>query len=193
MKVFIACERSGVVRDAFSSIGHDATSCDIVQGTFWGKHIQGDVLKHLDKNWDMILAFPPCTYLCRQAARWYENEETRSLVNRAADFFNKIKDAPCKKIVIENPIPHKRAAMLIGQYSQIIQPYQFGHDYSKATCLWVKGVPLLKPTKIVPVTYYTTPKGRRYTKGWYFTPRNSEARSKAFLGIAAAMAAQWGR
>jgi len=191
-KVLVACEHSGVVRDAFIAKGYNATSCDIKQGNVFGPHIQGDVLDYLDLGWDLIIAHPPCTYLCRQAARWYENPETKHLVDAAADFFNKIKNAPCGKIAIENPIPHKRAKEMIGQYQQIIQPYQFGHDYSKKTCLWLKGLPKLEPTKHVKLTYYTTPGGRRYTRGWYFTPRNSEARSVTFQGIADAFADQWG-
>ncbi len=193
LRVLIACEFSGIVRDAFKARGHDAWSCDLLPTEKPGPHIQGDVLEILDDGWDMILAFPACTYLCRQAARWYEKPETKHLIDTAADFFNAIGSAPCDKIVRENPIPHKRAKDIIGDYTQIIQPWQFGHDYSKATCLWEKGLPKLEPTKIVELTYYTTPKGRRYTRGWYFTPRNSKDRSRTFQGIADAMAEQWGK
>ena len=191
MKMLIACEISGIVRDAFISKGHDAMSCDLLPTEKPGPHHQGDVLDILGDGWDMILAFPPCTYLCRQAARWINTYGKKIAYSRAYKFFNKIGDCDCPKICRENPIPHLTAKEEIGPYSQIIQPHQFGHDYSKATCLWLKGLPELKPTKIVKLTYYTTPNGRRYTRGWYFTPRNWKARSRTFQGIADAMAAQW--
>lgn len=192
MDILVAFEKSGVVRDALRSRGHNAVSCDFQLGTFLGPRIQGDVLDVLSLKWDMVIAHPPCTYLCRQAARWYENPETRHLVDLAAEVFNKVKNCNAPMVAIENPVPHKRAKGLMGDYQQIIQPWQFGHDYSKKTCLWLKGLPLLQPTDVVELSYYTTPKGRRYTKGWYFTPRNSDARSVTFLGVAEAMADQWG-
>ena len=195
MRILVACEESQVVCKAFRAKGHEAYSCDIIDcsGGHPEWHVKGDALSVIQQErWDMIIAHPPCTYLCRQAARWYEKPETKHLVDAAAGFFNKIITAPCDKVVIENPIPHKRAKEMIGDYTQIIKPNWFGHDYSKTTCLWIKGLPNLKPTKHVEITYYTTPNGRRYTRGWYFTPRNSKARSKTFQGIADAMADQWG-
>ena len=193
MKVLVACEFSGIVRDAFIKRGHDAVSCDLLPTERPGPHIQGDVLHCYNmRMWDMIIAFPPCTYLCRQAARWIKTAEKKAAYRKACKFFNLLGEARCPKICRENPIPHAAAKKAIGDYNQIIQPTQFGHDYSKATCLWLKGLPKLEPTKIVELTYYTTPNGRRYTRGWYFTPRNSKDRSRTFPGIADAMAEQWG-
>jgi len=192
MKVLVACEFSGIVREAFAARGHDAWSCDLLPTEIPGQHIQGDVLEILDDGWDLMIAHPPCTYLCRQAARWIDTYEKKIAYGEACGFFDKVKNCDCPKICIENPIPHLAAKQEMGDYNQIIQPYQFGHDYSKATCLWLQCLPKLKPTKEVELTYYTTPKGRRYTKGWYLTPRNSIARSRTFQGIADAMAEQWG-
>lgn len=127
--------------------------------------------------------------MCRQSNRWIESENE---VTQATSFFNELKNANIPRICLENPVPHKRAKELIGQYTQIIQPWQFGHDYSKKTCLWLKNLPPLQPTEVVELTYYVTPNGRKYTAGWYKTPRNSIARSRTFPGIAAAMADQWG-
>ena len=194
MKVLIACEFSGIVRDAFIAKGHDAISCDLLPTERPGPHIQGDVLgiNFLGTEWDLIVAHPPCTYLCRQAARWIDTYEKKGAYGKACEFFNAIGECDCPKICRENPIPHAAAKMEMGDYAQIIQPHQFGHDYSKATCLWLKGLPKLIPTKKVELTYYTTPNGRRYTRGWYFTPRNTRDRSRTFQGIADAMAEQWG-
>ncbi len=191
MKVLVACEYSGRVRKAFLDKGHDAISCDLLPSEILGPHIQGDVQPLLKEKWDLIIAHPPCTYLCRQSLRWVISKEKQKEFKNACRFFNLIKNNQCPKICIENPIPHTAAKQSMGDYSQIIQPWQYGHDYSKKTCLWLKGLPLLKPTKIVKVTYYTTPNGKKYTKGWYFTPRNSIARSRTFQGIATAMANQW--
>ena len=194
MKVLVACEFSGIVRDAFIARGHEAVSCDLLPTERPGPHIQGDVLEILEYGWDMMIAHPPCTYLCRQSNRWNRDPERRKAVYSAIAFFNQIlrHGSCCEKICVENPIPHKTAKKHMGEYTQIIQPYQFGHDYSKKTCLWLKGLPELRPTKIVELTYYTTPNGHKYTRGWYFTPRNSKDRSRTFPGIANAMAEQWG-
>lgn len=192
LSVLVACEFSGRVRDAFIKRGHDAVSCDLLPTESPGPHIQGDVLEVLDQDWDLMIAHPPCTHLCRQSWRWICNRGLQKDYLAAVRFFRHIIDCSCEKICIENPVPHSQARIDVGKYSQIIQPYQFGHDYSKKTCLWLKGLPKLKPTKEVELTYYTTPNGKRYTKGWYFTPRNSKARSVTFQGISDAMAQQWG-
>ena len=191
MRVLVACEFSQVVARAFRKRGHEAYSCDLLPtegNPDW--HIQDDVLKHLDDEWDLMIAHPPCTYLCRHRSRWEDTPEVERKRIKAIDRFYKLLYAPIEKICIENPVPLKR--IKLKPYTQIIQPYQFGHDYSKKTCLWLKNLPKLEPTKIVKVTYYTTPKGRKFTKGWYFTPRNWKARSRTFQGIANAMADQWG-
>ena len=188
MKVLVACECSGRVRNAFRAKGHDAWSIDIKpdeEGEDY-YHIQDDVLNHLDEDWDLMVGHPVCTYLCRNRAR------LNSIQNTSIDtsLFMALYNSDIPKICIENPVPSKAAGL--PKYTQIIQPYQFGHDHSKKTCLWLKNLPELKPTKIVPVTYITTKNGHRYTKGWYMTPRNSTDRSRTFTGIALAMAEQWG-
>jgi hypothetical protein len=189
MRVLVACEFSGVIREAFNRRGHDAWSCDLLPTEIPGKHIQGDVLDILGDGWDLMIAHPPCTYLCRHRSRWNKPEDEAARTE-ALEFFMCLLQAPIGRVCIENPIPLKKSMM--PPYSQIVQPWQFGHDYSKATCLWLRGLPPLKPTNVVEVTYYTTPNGRRFTYGWYKTPRNWRARSRTFPGIAEAMAVQWG-
>ena len=188
MKVLLACECSGIEIDAFRKLGHDAWSCDIKPDENGNDkyHIQDDVLNHLDEGWDMMIGHPVCTFICRNRARLNEKE------NKEIDtsLFMSLLNAPIEKICIENPVPSLKAEL--PKYDQIIQPYQFGHDHSKKTCLWLKNLPKLKPTKIVKITYITTKNGHRYTRGWYETPRNSTDRSRAFTGIANAMAKQWG-
>lgn len=189
MRILVACEFSGRVRDAFIKRGHDAVSCDLLPTESPGPHIQGDVLEVLDAGWDLMIAHPPCTYLCRHRSRWNKHEDIK-LRREAKEFFMQFLEAPIEKICIENPVPLRKSKL--PKYGQIIQPWQYGHDYSKKTCLWLKNLPELKPTKVVELTYYTTPNGKRYTRGWYFTPRNWKARSRTFPGIADAMAEQWG-
>ena len=190
MNVLIACERSGVVREAFRKQGHAAWSCDVVPADDKSSyHIQDDVKNLIfDKRnkWDLMIAHPPCTYLCRNRARQNRAENMKP----DNSFFLTLLNCDIPKICIENPLPSKMSGL--PKYDQIIQPYQFGHDHSKKTCLWLKNLPLLRPTNIVEISYITTPGGHRYTKGWYQTPRNSVARSRTFEGIAAAMAQQWG-
>jgi len=196
MRVLIACEFSGIVRDAFSRRGHDAWSCDLLPTESEltrkeGKHIQGDVLNILNDGWDLMIAHPPCTYLCRNNAKCIYNGKYIEF-KKAVYFFNKLKNANINKVCIENPVPHKIAKQEMGDYSQLIQPWQFGHDYSKKTCLWLIGLPKLKRTKIVKVSYVVTKNGFKYTSGWYKTARNWRDRSRTFKGIAKAMAEQWG-
>jgi hypothetical protein len=189
MKVLIACEESQIVCKAFRELGHEAYSCDIQEcsGGHPEWHIKDDVLKHLDGGWDLMIAHPPCTYLCRNRAR------LNKIQNHIPDnsLFLRLLNSPINKICIENPVPSKESNL--PKYSQIIQPYQFGHDASKKTCLWLKNLPLLKHTQIVKYTYIITKNGKKYTSWWYKTPRNSKARSKTFKGIAEAMANQWGQ
>ena len=189
MKVLIACECSGRVREAFRKLGHEAWSCDIKEDENGEDyfHMQDDVVNQLDNDWDLMIAHPPCTYMCRNRARLNEIQDK----DIDTDLFMTLMNANIEKICIENPVPSYRAGL--PKYTQIIQPYQFGHDYSKKTCLWLKNLPQLKPTKKVKLTYITTKKGHRYTKGWYMTPRNSTDRSRTFKGIASAMAKQWGK
>jgi hypothetical protein len=199
MNVLIACEESGTVRDAFIKKGHNAISCDILESssTFTGPHIQGDVLPLLKYNWDLIIAHPPCTYLansgvCHLTDKNGDRDQVRwRKMLLAMEFFYKLRDnAYCEKICIENPIPHKYG---IGKtYTQIIQPYQFGHPERKATCLWLKGLPKLIPTNDVKELMLTLPK-KDQQRIHYLSPGKDRAklRSKTFQGIADAMADQW--
>lgn len=190
MKVLIGCEESQEVCKAFRALGHEAYSCDILpcSGGHPEWHLQMDVFRGLElKKWDLVIAHPPCTFICRHRSRW---REIKGAAQDGKKFFMRILNYNVPKICVENPVPLLK--WNLPKYTQIIQPYQFGHDYSKKTCLWLKGLPDLKPTKHVKLTYIITPNGRRFTKGWYQTPRNSKARSKTFPGIAKAMAEQWG-
>lgn len=187
MKVLVACEYSGVVRDAFAARGHDAWSCDILPSEKPGNHMQGDVTSLLDLGWDLIIAHPPCTYLCNSGVRWlHESPERWGAMRAGADFFRLFLAAKCKRVCVENPIMHKYARERVGgAHSQVIQPWQFGHGETKATCLWLKGLPLLTPTNIV--------SGREGK--CHKTPPSADRgkiRSRTYEGIGAAMAAQWG-
>ena len=179
---------SGRVREAFRKLGIDAYSCDLMPSEIPSDyHIQDNVLNHLKDGWDMMIAHPTCTLMCRNRARL--NKEQGMKIDTG--LFMKLLNADIPRICIENPVPSKQANL--PKYDQIIQPYQFGHDHSKKTCLWLKNLPKLEPTKIVSVSHIVTKNGFRYTKGWYETPRNSIARSRTFQGIADAMANQWGK
>lgn len=181
MKVLVACEFSGIVRDSFARRGHDAWSCDLLPTERQGNHLQCDVLSVLADGWDMMIAFPPCTYLASSGARWFSQRlEEQEL---ALAFVRTLLEAPIPAIVIENPIGI--ISTRIRKPDQIIQPWQFGHGESKATCLWLKGLPLLKPTNIV---------GGRLARV-HKEPPNPERwknRSRTYSGIAEAMAKQWG-
>lgn len=188
MRVLVACEFSGRVRDAFRALGHDAISCDFLPSDAPGPHTRGDVLKHLDDGWDMMIAFPPCKYICNGGNNWLNRRPDlawRENREKGADFFMQMINAPIPKIAVENPI-----GCMSSKYrkpDQIIHPWMFGHPVRKDTCLWLRGLPKLVPTNIVPGPY----------KKWDFwsTERHKGGRDiKAitFPGIAAAMAAQWG-
>lgn len=190
MKVLIACEESQVVTEAFINRGHDAMSCDLLPGAKGLPHYQGDVREILYQDWDMIIAHPPCTYLSNSGVRWLYKQGTRERVEdrwaamfEASRFFRLFLDHPCKMICIENPIPHKYAS--IPDYTQTIQPWQFGHGETKATCLWLKGLPKLQPTNIV--------EGRE-GRVWRMAPGpdRTKMRSKTYEGIGKAIAQQWG-
>jgi hypothetical protein len=186
MKILVACEFSGIVREAFARRGHDTWSCDLLPTEIPGNHIQDDVLRHLRNGWELMIAFPPCTYLANSGVRWLINNPFRMTeMEKAAWFFNRLLCAPIDKIAIENPIQHKYARALIRKYNQIIQPYEFGHGETKATCLWIEGLPLLEPTNKV--------KGRE-GRVWKETPslERWKNRSRTYQGIAEAMAEQWG-
>ena len=147
MKVLVACEYSGIVRDAFTSKGHDAWSCDILPTESPGNHFQGDVLEHLDKGWDLMIAHPPCTHLAVSGARWFtEGKKPWSLQEDALDFVRKLLNAPIDKIALENPV--SVISTKIKKPNQIIQPFEYGHDVTKRTCLWLKNLPNLKHKKL---------------------------------------------
>jgi len=192
MRVIVGCEFSQIVTKAFRNNGCEAYSCDILpcEGGHPEWHFQEDIFEVLKREkFDLGIFHPPCTFICRHRARWNTTENIKDR-EKGKEFFLKLLNSEIPKICIENPVPLKKSNL--PKYNQIIQPWQFGHDYSKKTCLWLKNLPKLESTKIVELTYYTTPKGRRFTKGWYFTPRNWKARSRFFQGIAKAMAEQWG-
>lgn len=195
MKVLIACEYSGIVRDAFTSKGHDAWSCDILPTESPGNHFQGDVLEHLDKGWDLMIAHPPCTHLAVSGARWFtEGKKPWSLQEDALDFVRKLLDAPIDKIALENPV--SVISTKIRKPNQIIQPFEYGHDVTKRTCLWLKNLPNLKPTKIVKPDIVLV-NGKKMSRMHYESfklpsKERSKVRSKFYTGIAEAMADQWG-
>lgn len=189
MKVLVACEYSGIVRDAFTKAGHDAWSCDILPTESKGKHIQDDVLNHLDKDWDMMIAHPPCTHLS-VTGQWCFTKGVKDpkLRDDALDFVKKLMDAPIQKICIENP--RSVIASHIRPSDQTIHPYWFGHYECKTTCLWLKNLPKLIPTHDVKNETMKLPDKIKYKNYWLGGGKGKE-RSKFFTGIAKAMAHQW--
>lgn len=203
MRVLVACEFSGIVREAFRKRGHDAWSCDLLPTEIPGQHIQGDVLELLGEGWDLMIAHPPCTYLSNAGACWLFrgkklNEDRYALGIKAKEFFMKFINAPIPLIAVENPVPS--SIYKLPKYSQIIQPFQFGQPYSKKTCLWLKGLPNLQPTKIITENIIQWVNGgSKKADGTHRSPnarastfRDSKTKSKTFQGIADAMAEQWG-
>lgn len=202
MKVLVACEFSGVVRDAFIKLGHDAMSCDLEPTDAPGPHYAGNVLDILNDGWDLMIAHPPCTYLTVTGNKWFKPEYKDRFPTRqqdrkdAIEFFMTLINAPIDRIAVENPI-----GIMSTTYrkpDQIIQPYQFGHSMSKSTCLWLKGLPLLKPTNIVDKGEFITYKSGKRCSKWYadaakYPPKQrAKIRNTTFQGIADAMAQQWG-
>jgi site-specific DNA-cytosine methylase len=180
MKVLVACEYSGTVRDAFAARGHDAMSCDLLPTESPGNHHQGDVRDVLDDGWDLMIAHPPCTHLAVSGARWFRDKLPEQA--EALDFVRMLLAAPIPRIALENPI--SIISSRIRKPDQIIQPWQFGHGETKATCLWLKNLPNLTPTNIV--------EGREQ-RIWKMPPGPNrwKERSRTFRGIADAMANQW--
>lgn len=187
MRILIACEFSGIVRDAFAKQGNDAWSCDLLPTEREGNHIHGDVLKHLNDGWDLMIAHPPCTYLCNSGVRWLTEREGRwQQMHDGALFFKALLDADIPKIAVENPIPHKYALEIIGRkYDEIIQPWWFGDGETKATCLWLKNLPPLMATCTSP---------ERIQRVHSLPPSKDRwmERSRTYQGFANAMASQWG-
>jgi hypothetical protein len=196
MKVLIACEFSGTVRDAFSKLGHDAWSCDLEPTQTEGNHYQGDMFDIVNNGWDLIIAHPPCTHLAVSGARHFEKKRADGRQQQGIDFFMRVANIDVPKLAVENPIGIM--STLYRKPEQIIQPYEYGHGTTKATCLWLKGLPLLKPTNIVDKGEVVTfASGKRMSKWFYesshLPPKERERmRNKTFQGIADAMADQWG-
>jgi hypothetical protein len=191
MKVLIACEFSGIVREAFKKRGHDAWSCDLLPTEIPGQHIQGDVLPILNQGWDLMIAHPPCTYLSNAGARFLYprgklNDARLKLGLEGKEFFMKLYNAPIKKICIENPIPS--TIYKLPEYTQAIQPYYFGDMVQKKTCLWLKNLPPLEYEIPKEKPQSTKIPGNWFNKGGKERQKN---RAKTFQGIANAMAEQW--
>ena len=181
MKVLVACEYSGAVRDAFIRVGHDAMSCDLLPTDVPGPHYQGNVLDVIGDGWDLMIAHPPCTHLAVSGARWFKEKQKEQ--TEALDFVRVLLNAPIYRIALENPV--SVISSRIRKPDQVIQPWQFGHGETKATCLWLKNLPLLQPTNIV--------EGREARiHRMPPSPDRWKERSKTYAGIAAAMAEQWG-
>jgi hypothetical protein len=197
MKVLVACEYSGIVRDAFIKKGHNAISCDILPSeSDLGEHYQGDVMDILNDDWDLMIAHPPCTHLSVSGARWFTSgHKPMYLRDEAIEFVRTLMEADIEKICIENPI--SVIASYIRKSDQLIHPYHFGQPVQKSTCLWLKNLPKLKHTKVVDPEFVKSGTGRIWSKWFWETsllPANerSKARSKFWTGIAKAMASQWG-
>lgn len=199
-RILIACEESQAVVNAMRELGLEAYSCDILpcSGGHPEWHIQGDVVPVLQQEWDLIIAFPPCTHLASSGAAWFEQKRKDGRQQAGIDFFMMIANAPCERIAIENPVGVMSS--MWRKPDQVIQPYQFGDPFAKRTCLWLKNLPLLIPTEIVDEgehVRFANPKAKRMSK-WYNDTWNlpreerAKARSKTFPGIAKAMANQWG-
>ena len=209
-RVLIACEFSAIVRTEFEKRGFDAWSCDLLESEIPGKHIKDDVLNHLEDGWDLMIAHPDCRYLCVTGNKWFYHPDDKGLPieerrphprfpNRkqdrakAIEFFMSLANAPIEKICVENPIGI--ISTLWKKPTQIIQPFQFGHKEPKKTCLWLKNLPPLKPTKIVEPEYSISKSGKKLAT-WYYSPSQSlertRMRERTFKGIAEAMAEQWG-
>ena len=191
MNILIACEYSGTVRDAFARQGHNAVSCDLLPSDSGGHHIIGDVRDLLDGEWDMLIAFPPCTHLAVSGARWFPEKRADGRQQAGIDFFMDMVNAPIDRIAIENPI-----GIMSSHYrkpNQIIQPWMFGHLEQKSTCLWLKNLPTLESTDNVLEAMMDLPKNKR-ERLHYLPPSKDrwKLRSKTFQGIAEAMADQWG-
>ena len=197
MKVLIACEFSGTVRDAFIKAGHDAMSCDLEPTDVPGPHYQGDVFDIIDGGWDLMIAHPPCTHLAVSGAAHFAKKRADGRQQQGIDFFMALANCNIPKYAIENPIGIMSSNWR--KPNQIIQPWQYGHHTTKSTCLWLKDLPLLQPTNIVDKgEVWVAKSGKRMSKWFYesscLPPKERERmRNKTFQGIADAMAQQWGK
>lgn len=182
-RVLIACECSGVVREAFKKRGFDAWSCDLMPSDIPGQHIQGDAILAFKQGWDLVIAHPPCTHLAVSGARHFAEKKRDGRQQEAVDFFMQMINAPALRVAVENPVCIM--STIYRRPDQVIQPWQFGHGETKATCFWLKNLPKLKPTRIV---------DGREQRIWKMAPGPDRAkeRSRTYQGIADAMAQQWG-
>ena len=190
MKVMVACEFSGIVRDAFSRMGHDAISCDLLPSDSSGPHIIGDIRNISLSEYDLLIAFPPCTHLSVSGARWFKDKQNEQ--QEALEFIRFLLNAPVPKIALENPVGI--ISTRIRKPDQIIQPWQFGHPESKRTCLWLKNLPPLESTNVLELPqkgYWNnqTPSGQNRLGP---SPNRWKDRSRTYEGIAQAMSEQWG-
>ena len=196
MRVLVACEFSGVVRDAFIKAGHTALSCDLMPTDKPGPHYQGDVMDIIGGGWDLMIAHPPCTHLAVSGARHFAKKRADGRQQEGIDFFMALARAAIPRYAIENPIGIM--SNIWRKPDQIIQPWQYGHSVTKSTCLWLKGLPALTPTDIVDKGVTWTAKSGKRMSQWYYdssclNPKEREKmRNKTFQGIADAMADQWG-
>ena len=212
MKILVACEHSGRVRDAFAEKGHDAISCDFKDSDVPGKHYKGDVMDILNDGFDMMIAFPPCNHLCVSGAKWFKEKQRDGRQQQGIDFFMKMVNAPIPRIAVENPVGIM--SKIYKKPDQIIQPFYFGDSAQKTTCLWLKHLPKLFHNDREnlfgdPITHvergemFVYPNGKKYPK-WAFFPENENgtferfasetlktSRARTFSGIANAMAEQW--
>lgn len=188
----MACEYSGTVRDAFLALGHDAMSCDLLPTDSPGPHYQGDVRDILGNGWDLMIAHPPCTHLAVSGAKWFDQKKSQQ--EEALDFVRLLLSAPVPRIALENPV--SIISSRIRKPDQIIQPYEHGHEATKTTCLWLKGLPPLVPSNIVGKGARHVTKSGKSLPEWYNLPPSADRwklRSATFPGIAKAMAEQWGK
>lgn len=189
MRVLIACEESGTVRDTFIAAGHDAISCDILPTRSPGPHVQGDVQPFLREPWDLVIAHPPCTRLCNSGVRWLYERNLWDEMQEAADLFKACLNANSPRIAVENPVMHGHARKLVGRGPDFtVQPWQFGDDFKKRTCFWTKGLPPLIPTSdldgsTADAAVHKAPPSKN----------RSRDRSVTYPGIANAIVKQWGR
>ena len=198
MRVLLACEESQAVCKEFRALGHEAYSNDILEssGGHADWHLHGDVRDYIKQKWDLVIAFPPCTDLASSGAAWFEQKRKDGRQQASIDFFMLFTNLNCQKVVIENPVGIMSS--VYRKPDQIVQPYQYGDPYEKRTCLWLKGVPLLKPTNVVKPEARTVYESGKTMPTWYADAwgkpkaERSRIRSKTFMGIARAMAEQWG-
>lgn len=215
MKVLVGLECSGIIRDAFAAMGHEAWSCDLKPTERPGKHYQCDIFEVLEYGWDLFIGHPVCKYMANSGAQWYYHPKDKGLpmqlrrphpkyperledLKNGISFFQRLWSAPIKRIGLENPKPLHELVAAVGNYTQVIQPWQFGDSYQKTTCLWLKGLPRLKPTKIVDKGEFVVTRSGKKLPKWYSDAKTGSKekteteRSRTFPGIAEAMAQQWG-